>query len=193
MSKENYLSLYFDNLSRTASLLEGLMDSLDDDGDPAAEILESFAEVKLEAKASIDERAATIRSLEVCEKKLVEHKLMVNHKLQQLKKLHLNLKEKTLKTLADFNNQPFRGDYCQLQANNTRGKVELGIHTSKVSLSNVIEPDTYGSTDIPSSCLNKVTYYYVNKDALYQELKSGLEIEDAKLVKGRCLRIKDLV
>ena len=191
MSKENYLNLYFDNLARTAALLEGMMDSLDDDGDPTNQILESFQDMRLEAKSSVDERAATLRSLANCEKELVARKDDLTNKLIQLKKLNFKLKEKTLKTLAQFT-QPFRGEYCQLQANKTRGKVELGIHNSKVSLSNVIEPDTYGTTDIPSSCLAKVTYYYVKKDDLYRELKAGLEIEDAKLVEGRSLKIKDI-
>ena len=192
MPKDNYLSLYFDNLARTASLLEGIMDCLDDDEDPTAEALASFQMLRMEIKTSVDERAATLRSLASCEKELVARKEDITARLKQIKNLNVKLKEKTLKSLAEFKNQPFRGDYCQLQANRTKGKVELGIHTSKVSLSNVIEPDTYGKTDIPSSCLSKVTYYYVKKDDLYRELSSGLVIEDAKLLENRSLKIKDL-
>lgn len=192
MSKDKYLSLYFDNLGRTASLLEGLMDILDEDEDPTAQVLNSFESMRMEVKSSVDERAVTIRSLASCEKELVARKEDITLRLKQIKNLHSKLKEKTLKSLEEFNNQPFRGDYCQLQANKTRGRVEIALHTSKVSLSNVIEPDAYGATDIPSSCLHKVTYYYVKKDELYKELSNGLEIEDAKLLENRALKIKDL-
>jgi hypothetical protein len=191
MSKDNYLSLYFDNLARTASLIEGLMDTIDE-GEPGDQILESFEKMRLEIKSSVDERAATLRSLDQCELAIAGRKDDLTIKLKQIKNLKAKLKKKTLDSIAEFKNQPFRGDYCQLQANKTRGRVDIAIHTSKVSLSNVIEPDTYGTTDIPSSCLSKVTYYYVKKDELYRELSKGLEIEDAKLVENRTLKIKDL-
>ena len=192
MSKDNYLSLYFDNLARTASKIEGLMDTIDEDGDPSDQILESFEKMRLEIKSSVDQRAATLRSLDQCELAIAGRKDDLTIKLKQIKNLKAKLKKRTLDSIAEFNNQPFRGDYCQLQANKTRGRVDIGIHTSKVSLSNVIEPDTYGNTDIPSSCLSKVTYYYVKKDELYRELSKGLEIEDAKLIENRTLKIKDL-
>lgn len=190
MSKQNYPSLYFDNLARTASMLEGIMNAIDEDPNAISDA--EFMDMAIEKKDSIDERAATIRSLRKCELELAERKKELDTKLKQLKLIQTKLKEKTLETMATFQNQPFRGDFCQLQANKTRGRVELELTTTKVSLSNAIDTHAYANTDIPSSCLGKVTYYYVNKDALYQELKAGLVIEDAKLMENRTLKIKDL-
>jgi len=192
MAKETYLSLYFDNLSKTAALLQDLMGELDNDEDPSEDILANFSEVRLEIKASVDERAATIRALATCEKELAQHKKVVDHKLKMLKKIQDRLKSSTLACLASFQNQPFRGDFCQLQANKTKGIVDISIFTSKASISNVIDPDLYAATDIPSSCLKKVTYYYIDKASLYGELKAGLEIADAKILENRALKIKDL-
>jgi len=192
MAKETYLSLYFDNLSKTAALLQDLMGELDNDEDPSEDILANFAEVRLEIKASVDERAATIRSLATCEKELSQHKKVIDEKLRLVRKIQERLKSNTLACLDSFQNQPFRGEYCQLQANKTKGIVNLGVHTSKVSLSNVIDPDLYASTDIPTSCLKKVVYYYIDKASLYSELKAGLKIEDAHILENRALKIKDL-
>jgi hypothetical protein len=191
MAKDNYLSLYFDNLSRTASLLEGMMDHLDEN--PDEEIMGSFDRMALEKKQSIDERAATIRSLQTCEKELAAHREIINAKLKQIKRIQARLKEDTLGTLKKFSSQPFRGDFCQLQINKTRGKVSTPLNLMKVNLSNVIDPDVYATTDIPSDCLGKVTYYYVKKDDLYQRLKAGLKINDATIEGGSTLKIKDLV
>ena len=190
MSKQSYPSLYFDNLARTASMLESIMSDIDNDSEAVTEA--EFQDLAIEKRDSIDERAATIRSLRKCELELAERKKDLDAKLKQLKAIQEKLKDKTLETMKSFQHQPFRGDFCQLQANKTRGKVELNIHNTKVSLSNVIDTNLYATTDIPSSCLSTVTHYYVDKKLLYDELKAGLEIEDAKLVENRTLKIKDL-
>jgi hypothetical protein len=193
MSKENYMSLYYDSLSRTATILEGLMDSLDDTVDPEAEILACFSKVNLDKKQSVDDRAATIRSLATCEKDLAAHKEIIGVKLRQLKSIQKKLKQDTLDTLGRFKNQPFRGKFCQLQANNTRGRIETDLNLTNMNISNTISEDEYASTDIPEDCFGKMTYHYLKKDVLYSKLKGGLEIQDARIAQGKSLKIKDLV
>jgi hypothetical protein len=186
-----YLKLRFDNLSRTANLLEGLMGELDED--QSEELEAKFDKMFLEKKQTVDERALTIRSLENCEKDIAAHKKVIDAQLKRVRKIQSKLKKDTLETIKEFDNQPFRGNYCELKSAKTKGKVELGLYSSKISIANVIAPDLYAQTDIPSSCLGKVTYYYVKKDELYSELKGGLEIKDAKLVDNKSLRIKELL
>lgn len=193
MSKENYMALYYDSLSRTATLLEGLMDTLDDTVDPEDEILSCFSKVNLDKKQSVDDRAATIRSLATCEKDLSAHKDVIGAKLRQLKSIQKKLKQDTLETLARFKNQPFRGNFCQLQANNTRGRIETDVKLTNMNISNTVTADEYASTDIPEDCFGKVTYHYLKKDELHSKLKAGLEIQDARIAQGKSLKIKDLV
>lgn len=186
----NYQALYFDNLARTASLLESLMDQIDE-GD-AQDLLPSFEAVTLERKQTIDERAVSLRTIEDCRKKIEEQRNLLNTRIRQIKELQATLKKKTLETMQSFENQPFRGQFLELKTRKTAGKVELEIHTQTASVQNAITADQYAQTDIPLSCLKKVVLYQVDKKTLGEQLKKGLVIKDAKLTPGKSLTIKDL-
>lgn len=190
MSK--YLSLTFDNLSRTAALLEGYMQQIDED--PDCDIVPEFQAMHLEKKATIDERAATLKNLKTCEAKLKEYKKNVETKLKRMKELRKKLKEATLETMERFPNQPFRGNCTELGTRKTKGKVELMMPSKSVSLENVIDLKDYMDTDIPEECLGKATFYFVKKSELYNHLSKSEEmLRDAKLVPGKTITTKELL
>jgi len=190
MTAKNYPAMVFDNLSRTSSILEEYMEALDED--PEADILAAFEAMALERKDTIDYRAATIRNVGVAVEQLANYKKAVDLKLKRLKGLETKLKTNTLDTMANFG-QPFRGNFCELKANKTRGKVEIKLKTSTISTCNVVDVTDYQLTDIPEHCFGKVTHYYIKKDELYTMLANGLELNDAKIVEGKTLKIKDII
>ena len=190
MTATNYPAMAFDNLSRTSSILESYMEELDEN--PEADVLAAFEAMVLERKDTIDERAATIRNVGVAVEQIASYKKAVDLKLKRLKALEIRLKGNTLDTIANFG-QPFRGNFCELKANKTRGKVEIGLKTSTISTCNVVDVTDYQLTDIPEECFGKVTHYYIKKDELNNLLTNGLKINDASIVEGKTLKIKDII
>ena len=103
----NYQALYFDNLARTASLLESLMDQIDE-GD-AQDLLPSFEAVTLERKQTIDERAVSLRTIEDCRKKIEEQRNLLNTRIRQIKELQATLKKKNSGDHAELRKSAFPG------------------------------------------------------------------------------------
>lgn len=190
MSK-NYPSMSLDNLSRVSSQLERYLDALEENPD-AADILEVFQELRLERKETIDERAATLRNLAVCREKLTDFKKSVELKLKRIKEVEERLAAQTVAAVDAFD-IPFRGNFCELKTQKTKGSVELNLKTTSHTVTNVLDLMDYQKTDIPEDCIGKITLYYVMKTKLYTELTNGAVLRDAKIVSNKSLRIKDIL
>lgn len=187
---KDYPSIIMDNLGKTSILLEEYFEKLEED--PNSVAIPEFQELVAQRRDTIDYRAATIKNIKACQERLELYKKAVDKKLKAIKNLEKNLRANTLDTIQAFGT-PFKGNYAELKAAKTRGKIDIGIDLKKATISNIIELDDYLATDIPDDCITKSIYYTVDKEKLSKLLREGLEIKDAKIIENYSLRIREIL